>query len=707
MRSKHLNETFKWDLNRVDKFIVWDYFSWYDYYNLLQKEHDFMYISILLKELAKVSGITLTEESVKAFVETKIKPIFTNWGKNESRSIELEECLSEYLLRCYAKNNIMTTIVFGRLQKTLDDLYIPLTLEEYRNEGEKWIVNENCYDVLEKYNRILIVDMAGMGKSTVVKYFACQGVNLDKSIPIVIELRKLAKNQTILEYIQMQINSLDKNIEIEEIVNILNQGDFVIFFDGYDEIANDNKSAVLDTVQEFSSKANHAKIVITSREEEDLNSLGEFKCVNIKPLTNEEAYKLISKYDNDGKISKKLIKRLKEDSTMKVLNEFLKNPLLVSLLYKTFEYKEEIPYKKIDFYAQVYAALFNDHDKTKGSAYVHEKKTGLDKFQFEQILRALAFLSLKIDKLEYSSQLIHQLLEQSIERFGWLKISIDDFLYDITHVVPFIQKDGNEYKWVHKSFMEYFASCFICYDNKVSEEKYFRKMTTDNLAMKYYNVLDFCYELDTLGFRKYVILPYLNDYIEKYKKYFTHEYFNSFDEKAVGAARHLLALNINLYIINNIYVDKVCDLEIGKGKKIEGIKTSDAIRQMFDETRNCIDTSNVRMAHIGFDRFLYAYEDIDLSIYKLIMNRLPELVKELYIEVKETSLEQRDVKIKFTDDIHNPINKDKEVFKIIVDNMFDVVFDHECMVFKYDKCKELIEKIKLEDDYANNDVFDL
>lgn len=474
-----------------------------------------MNIPVILKELAKVGVVALTEKSVEAFVETKIRPIFENWGKEESRAIELEECLSEYLLRCYGKNNIMTTIVFGRLQKTLEDLYIPLTLEEYRNEDAKWVIDENCYNILDNYSRILIVDMAGMGKSTIVKYFACQGVNLDKCIPIVIELRRLEKNQSILEYIQTQINSLDKNIRIEEIVDILKKGDFVIFFDGYDEIANENKSVILDAIQEFTSKATNTKIVITSREEDDLNSLGEYRCVNIKPLTEEEAYELIKKYDNDGDISKKLVKRLKEDSSMDVLKEFLENPLLVSLLYKTFEYKEEIPYKKMDFYEQVYAALFNDHDKTKGSAYVHEKRTKLDKFQFEQILRAFGFLCLKVDKVEYSSQLIHELLAKAIDRFSWLKINVDDFLYDITHAVPFIQIDGNEYKWVHKTFMEYFASCFICYDNKVREEEYFNKMVYTNSGINYYNILSFCCDMDVLGFRKYAIMPYLKKFIEK------------------------------------------------------------------------------------------------------------------------------------------------------------------------------------------------
>lgn len=662
-----------------------------------------MNIPAILAELTKVGVVALTEKSVESFVEIKIKPIFKNWGKEDSRSIELEECLSEYLLRCYGKNNIMTTIVFGRLQKTLEDLYIPLTLEEYRNEDEQWIINENCYDILDNYSRILIVDMAGMGKSTIVKYFACQGINLDKSIPIVIELRRLEKNQSILEYIQLQINSLDKNIEIEEIVDILKKGDFVIFFDGYDEVANENKSDVLYAIQDFTSKANNTKIVITSREEEDLNSLGEFKCVNIKPLAKNQAYKLIEKYDKNGDISKKLIKCLKEDSSMDMLSEFLKNPLLVSLLYKTFEYKEEIPYKKIDFYEQVYAALFNDHDKTKGGVYVHEKKTKLDKYQFEQILRTFGFLSLKEDKVEYSAQLIHHLLEQSIKRFSWLKICVEDFLCDITHAVPFIQKDGNEYKWVHKSFMEYFASCFICYDNKESEEKCIKKIIASEKSMKYYNVLDFCYEMDTLGFRKYAILPFAESYIEKYNNFFKDEYYNDFDKQALHIAKHLMALDLELDIISNSYIDNY----VSQAKKKKMMNTTKEMKQMFDKTRELYNQDKKKMYHANFDEFLYAFNDIDSVVYKLILEKMPELFKELYLDFENTPLEQREVKIEFTDDINSPINKNREKFKKIVENMFQTVFRDRYMILDYGKCNKLKEEITSESHYLDDDIFDL
>lgn len=655
-----------------------------------------MNIPVILKELAKVGVVALTEESVKSFVESKIKPIFANWGKEESRSVELEECLSEYLLRCYAKNNIMTTIVFGKLKKTLEDLYIPLTLEEYKNKDEEWIVNDNCYDILDSYSRILIVDKAGMGKSTVVKYFACQGVNLDKCIPIVIELRRLEKKQTVLEYIQKQINSYDKNIEIGEIVDILKKGDFVILFDGYDEITNENKPDVLEEIQEFASKASNTKIIITSREEDDLNSLGEFKCVNIKPLTEGEAYELIKKYDNDGEICKKLIKRLKEDSSMDVLCEFLENPLLVSLLYKTFEYKEEIPYKKIDFYEQVYEALFNDHDKTKGSAYVHEKKTKLDKYQFEQILRTFGFLSLKEDKVEYSGQLIYHLLEQSIKRFSWLKISIDDFLYDITHAVPFIHKDGNEYKWVHKSFMEYFASCFICYDNKEFEEKYIKKMITSKKSMKYYNVLDFCYEMDTLNFRKYGILPYLEKYVDKYDNSFKSDYFKTFKKEKLHFAKQIVSITSNVRIVK---------INMTKDEKFD-----EYIYSLFEDK----DTGSFHVFNDGKWSIVVRCDYIDIVLYRIMIEKMPNLFKNVTIRENEIlNIVESGIEFYLNDDVNNPINKDEKLFFEIVERVAIAVFNESNSEIKqyeelnYKKCKKMIEEIKEEQEFQNKNIFDL
>ena len=66
---------------------------------------------------------------------------------------------------------------------------------------------------------------------------------------------------------------------------------------------------------------------------------------SINSLSKKEAYELLRKYDKQGSTSKKLIEELKSGK-YEMIFEFMKNPLLVSLLFAAFDYKNTIPLKK-------------------------------------------------------------------------------------------------------------------------------------------------------------------------------------------------------------------------------------------------------------------------------------------------------------------------------------------------------------------------
>ena len=113
------------------------------------------------------------------------------------------------------------------------------------------------------------------------------------------------------------------------------------------------------------------------------------------------------------------------------------------------------------------------------------------------------------------------------------------------------------------------------------------------------------------------------------------------------------------------------------------------------------------MVHTNQDKFIYAYEDFNSVVYKLISVRLPELFEEIYVDFKNTPLKGRDIEVRLTDDIDNPINENKAEFKIIVENMFCAVFEHSYAILDYSKCKKLKEEIVMESQYTSNDIFDL
>ncbi len=74
-----------------------------------------------------------------------------------------------------------------------------------------------------------------------------------------------------------------------------------------------------------------------------MSSFGNFHGFSINTLTRQKAFNLLKKYDSSGEVSPLLIKKLGEQDAANV-EEFLANPLLVSLLFTAFEHKQAIPF---------------------------------------------------------------------------------------------------------------------------------------------------------------------------------------------------------------------------------------------------------------------------------------------------------------------------------------------------------------------------
>ena len=163
-------------------------------------------------------------------------------------------------------------------------------------------------------------------------------------IPIFIELRRLSEQNTILNEILRQVGSIVKEFDIKLMQNLISSGGFIFFMDGYDEIPSVNKTAVTQDIQDFIDKADNNRFVLTSRPEDSLSCFGNFLLAKIVSLTKSEAYELLRRYDKNGEVSSMLIGKL-ETGKYSAIDEFLKNPLLVSLFNSSlkFEYMATRP----------------------------------------------------------------------------------------------------------------------------------------------------------------------------------------------------------------------------------------------------------------------------------------------------------------------------------------------------------------------------
>lgn len=468
----------------------------------------------------------VVEPCVKNFIAPKIDS-FAKLCKDAYNDymIPQREHFKEYLLRTYEKYSVINTLALKNQQNLLKDLYIPLTIVRQDNDCKchfSQLIDKYPVELVKEYNKILITDTAGMGKSTLTKYLFLDVVENGYGIPIYIELRRLSKNRNILQEIYNQLNSLSNEFDSDLLLRFIQTGDFVFFLDGYDEIPLEDRMFVTANVQEFISKAGKNIFFITSRPEVSLASFGEFQGFSIKQLLNVEAYELLRKLDCNGETSDRLISQLKSGFE-NTIRDFLKNPLLVSLLYTAYDYKQIIPLKKHIFYRQVYDAYFDSHDLSKGDSFVHDKYSKLDIDDFNKVLRFIAYRCLQLQKIEFEKDNLLGIIYEAREEYPELQFSPSDFLNDIIITVPLFCIDGCYYRWVHKSLQEYFAALFIYQDAKNQQDLILSTLYNSINLEKYINLLDLYSDIDYLGFRKNVVFPFCKDYIEFYNK----NYFES------------------------------------------------------------------------------------------------------------------------------------------------------------------------------------
>ena len=492
--------------------------------------------------------LTVASPLIKSVIDTFITPKLISLKKRVSLDykkyyVPSEENFSEYLHRTYKRVSVINTLVFNNTQKALKDIYIPLTLTNNSSKKEeKFKIVDYPTNLFSKYEKILITDNAGMGKSTLVKKLFLDTIDEKIGIPILVELRRLSKEKNILDEIQELVNALTKEFDSTLLLELLSEGGFTIFLDGFDEIPLSDREKVTADIQNFIAKASNNKFILTSRPESALKSFGDFQEVRIEPLKRKEAFELLRKYDKQGQVSTLLIKKI-EESEMNNISEFLTNPLLVSLLFTAFQHRQTIPFKKHIFYRQVYDANFESHDLTKGDSYTHDKYSKLEIDDFHKVLRHIGFSCLKDNqRIEFTKDELLSLISKARAFCVDLTFNDSDFLKDLLSTVPLFTQDGNYYRWAHKSLQEYFAAQFIYLDSNDQKGKILLQLFNHQNLDKYINILDLYYDIDTKTFRNTILFELLKEF-EQHINNFFQNFDNDIPKEQIECRKELSFLN--------------------------------------------------------------------------------------------------------------------------------------------------------------------
>lgn len=432
--------------------------------------------------------------------------------------MEYKELFLPYLEDAYRSFSKINTMVTTDNKRFLKDIYVPLTLSDDKNRnGKQEIVVNGLPDVFNvKGKKVLIVDRAGMGKSTLTKRIFLDVFDNKKLLPVYVELRRIQENLPLTYQIASMMGIKQENIR--EMIEEFMKGNTIFFFDGFDELQLDIREKVRSKLQDFISQMGNNIFIMTSRPEDSFDDFVGFEKFYIRPLQQNESYQLLRKHDTaDKKIADLLIEKLKQKQN-RAIEEYLTNPLLVSLLYAAFNYKKTIPLKKHLFYEQVYYAYFEKHDSTKDDGFVHQKRTNLDSYDFERILRILGFMCMKMQRVELMEEQLTKMIDNAKGYCPDLDFMSQDYIDDILHSVPLFCKDGLFLRWVHRSLQEYFTAKFVYMDSKTEQDSLLKAMAQSKRVQLYYNIFDIYFDIDNYGFLKNVALPLLENYKEFYEK---------------------------------------------------------------------------------------------------------------------------------------------------------------------------------------------
>lgn len=634
---------------------------------------------------------------VDPLISTLIKPkleTLREWLKkinteNKVADEYFENRFKEYLNRTYQKLISINVLVFPNQQINIEDIYYPLTIDSTRDNNSKRL-DKIEFEFIQKYQRILISDTAGMGKSTLSKWVGLSLIKNGNSIPILIELKRLKSTNKVIDEIFNQIDPIEKKFDRDLIYKFLELGSFTILFDGFDEIEYSERESVTSDLKDFISKTYSNTFFLTSRPDSALSSFGDFQMFHIRPLKERESFDLIKKYDaiSKFKIAQKLIDEISNKPTQ--IREFLINPFLVSLLYKTYSYNKDIPSKKSTFYDEVYTSLYKHHDLSK-DGFERNKKSGLDIYDFRIVLRQLAYDTAKAIKVEYSyTDLVKFLKIANTECIG-IEYKEVNYIEDLESNVPLFVKDGCLYKWAHKSIQDYFAAEFI--SSSTEKEKIIQLLFKSNKD-NYLNILDFLYELEYEIFRKTIILDLVNDFIlycdNSYDKY------NKNIKKSLIRERQAINYGVTFGILS-------CD---------DNVSFQQA-EEIFSKYITDFNYRSITKSHMNSSNAIFRFFGTNYN--QEIINILGKKSEPLFLDFKRPPNESFDKSILseaplvLNDDPNNIVNSIElfdKINKLVLSYRFRSRTSDKTYLLDYNKCVKLKNIIEKEISEKRNDTLE-
>lgn len=460
-------------------------------------------INKILTEIANKWLTTIIEKSADFFVD-----------QSKKLSIDVDYAFKDYIKKSYDKYSRIKTILYKTEPKYIYSFYEYNELM-YKNETYEAV---SINTVLNISQFSIITGTGGMGKSTLMKHFLLSGLKGNEQIPLFVELKNFKDDKVSLyDFIFESLETLGFRLDKEYFEYALKSGCFIFLLDGYDEIPNNNDSNFLIQLEKFCDQYTNNSFIISSRPNDEFIKLSRFHIFTMELFSKEKATYLINRIEYDEDIKERFVVAI-EEGLYEKHESFASNPLLLTILLLTYQEYAEIPNKLHLFYYQAFETLLVKHDANK-NGFKRELKSNVSNDLFTKIFSIFCFKTFVQKKNEFSEKDLKNEIGNAIKRLGRKDISTDDYIYDLLNAVCVIFKDGLDFKFIHRSFQEYFAAAYI---NDLSDDN--QKKVINHLIkegfMRIYgrDTITMLFDMNKERFEDNILIPMLKKIEENWEE---------------------------------------------------------------------------------------------------------------------------------------------------------------------------------------------
>ena len=430
---------------------------------------------------------------------------------NEAK-INLEIPFQSYLTNSYEKYSKIKTIIYGIEPKRLYDFFeIP-----FLKKGSD-IIKPTTTKVLTDLSKFLIIEgSGGIGKSTLMKHLFLSELKLNDYIPIFIELKDFNEEGHLdLEKLLLKkLNQFHNTFQEKYLDYALQSGCFLFLLDGYDELYSDNQKEFFKKLNDFCDKYPENHYILSSRpySKSEFIEFQRFTVLKAVPFTKEQAISLITKIEYpDEELKNKFIRDL-ESGLYDRHKSFASNPLLLNIMLSTYNDYAEIPQKLHLFYYQAFDTMLSKHDATK--SYRRKLLSDLSSDTFKECFAIFCFLTYQKAKTEFTFPALNDFFKKFPPRIKNV-LNIGNFIHDLENCLCVLYKEGNRYKFSHRSFQEYFVAYFlnIQTDSKMRDYS-FLLIESGKFSTSADSVFPMLEDMSTQRFNNNILIPLLDKFEE-------------------------------------------------------------------------------------------------------------------------------------------------------------------------------------------------